>query len=76
MFIFSIIAGLQCSVNFLRYSKVTPSHIHYTFIYTFFFSHYPPYYYFLNAVYGFYSSKIPIGFLFSIFIFYSSIADL
>ena len=35
--IFSIIAGLQCSVNFLLYSKVTQSHI-----YTFFFSHYPP----------------------------------
>ena len=26
--IFSIIAGLQCSVNFLLYSKVTQSHIH------------------------------------------------
>ena len=25
---FSIIAGLQCSVNFLLYSKVTQSHIH------------------------------------------------
>ena len=28
MFIFSIIAGLQCSVNFLPYSKVTQSYIH------------------------------------------------
>ena len=28
IFIFSIIAGLQCSVNFLLYSKVTQSHIH------------------------------------------------
>ena len=28
IFIFSIIAGLQCSVNFLMYSKVTHSHIH------------------------------------------------
>ena len=37
-FIFSIIVGLQCSVSFLLYSKVTQSHIH---IYTFFFSHYP-----------------------------------
>ena len=27
-FIFSIIVGLQCSVNFLLYSKVTQSHIH------------------------------------------------
>ena len=27
-FIFSIIAGLQCSVNFLLHSKVTQSHIH------------------------------------------------
>lgn len=26
--IFSIIAGLQCSVNFPLYSKVTQSHIH------------------------------------------------
>ena len=28
IFIFSIIVGLQCSVNFLLYSKVTQSHIH------------------------------------------------
>ena len=28
IFIFSIIVGLQCSVNFLLYSKVTRSHIH------------------------------------------------
>ena len=28
IFIFSIIPGLQCSVNFLPYSKVTQSHIH------------------------------------------------
>ena len=28
IFIFSIIAGLQCSVSFLLYSKVTQSHIH------------------------------------------------
>ena len=28
IFIFSIIAGLQCSVNFLLYSKVTQLHIH------------------------------------------------
>ena len=28
IFIFSVIAGLQCSVNFLLYSKVTQSHIH------------------------------------------------
>ena len=28
IFIFSIIAGLQCSVNFLLYGKVTQSHIH------------------------------------------------
>uniref|UniRef100_A0A8W4FNZ0 Uncharacterized protein n=1 Tax=Sus scrofa TaxID=9823 RepID=A0A8W4FNZ0_PIG len=28
IFIFSIIAGLQCSANFLLYSKVTQSHIH------------------------------------------------
>ena len=27
IFIFSIIAGLQCSVSFLLYSKVTQSHI-------------------------------------------------
>ena len=27
-FIFSIIAGLQCSVNFLQNSKVTQSHMH------------------------------------------------
>ena len=27
-YFFSIIAGLQCSVNFLLYSKVTRSHIH------------------------------------------------
>ena len=31
IFIFSIIAGLQCSVNFLLYSKVTQSHIHILF---------------------------------------------
>ena len=32
IFIFSIIVGLQCSVSFLLYSKVTQSHIHaYTF---------------------------------------------
>ena len=28
IFIFSIIAGLQCSVHFLLYNKVTQSHIH------------------------------------------------
>jgi len=28
IFIFSIIVGLQCSVNLLLYSKVTQSHIH------------------------------------------------
>ena len=28
IFIFSIMAGLQCSLNFLLYSKVTQSHIH------------------------------------------------
>ena len=28
IFIFSMIAGLQCSVNFLLYRKVTQSHIH------------------------------------------------
>ena len=28
VFIFSVIAGLQCSVNFLLYSKVTQSHMH------------------------------------------------
>jgi len=28
IFIFSTIAGLQCSVNFLLYSKVTQLHIH------------------------------------------------
>ena len=28
IFTFSIIAGLQCSVNFLLYSKVTQLHIH------------------------------------------------
>ena len=27
IFIFSVLAGLQCSVNFLLYSKVTQSHI-------------------------------------------------
>ena len=32
-YFFSIIVGLQCSVNFLLYSKVTQSHIH---IYIFF----------------------------------------
>ena len=38
IFIFSIIAGLQCFVIF--YSRARrPSH---TYIYTFFFSHYPP----------------------------------
>ena len=37
IFIFSIIVGLQCSVNFLQYSKETQSHI-----YAFFFSYYPP----------------------------------
>ena len=36
-FIFSTIVGLQCSVSFLLYSKVTQSHIH---VSTFFFSHY------------------------------------
>ena len=25
---FSVVAGWQCSVNFLLHSKVTPSHIH------------------------------------------------
>ena len=33
IFIFSIIVGLQCSVNFLLYSKVTQSH---TYIYILF----------------------------------------
>ena len=28
VFIFSIIAGLQCSINFLLYIKVTQLHIH------------------------------------------------
>ena len=28
IFIFSVIAGLQCSVNFLLFNKVTGSHIH------------------------------------------------
>ena len=28
IFIFSVIVGLQCSVNFLQYSKVSQSHIH------------------------------------------------
>ena len=28
IFIFSIIAGLQCSVNFLLYNKVTQLHVH------------------------------------------------
>ena len=28
IFIFFIVAGLQCSVKFLLYSKVTQSHIH------------------------------------------------
>ena len=28
IFIFSIIAGLQCSVNFLLYSKLAQSHSH------------------------------------------------
>ena len=28
IFVFSIIAGLQCSVNFLLYDKVIQSHIH------------------------------------------------
>ena len=37
IFIFSIIAGLQCFVNILLYSKVTQSHI---YVYTLFFSHY------------------------------------
>ena len=37
MIFFAIIAGLQCSVNFLLYSKVTQSHIH---VYILFFSHY------------------------------------
>ena len=32
IFIFSIIAGLQCSVNFLLYSKVTQSHIYILFL--------------------------------------------
>ena len=33
IFIFSIIAGLQCSLNFLLYSTVTQSHIQYTFFF-------------------------------------------
>ena len=33
IFIFSIMADLQCSVNFLLHSKVTQSHIH---VYIFF----------------------------------------
>ena len=37
IFIFSIIAGLQCSVNFLLYSMVTQLHIR---VYMLFFSHY------------------------------------
>ena len=37
IFIFFIIAGLQCSVSFLPYSKVTQLHIH---VYILFFSHY------------------------------------
>ena len=37
IFIFSIIADLQCSVSFLLHSKVTQSHIH---VYILFFSHY------------------------------------
>ena len=28
IFIFSIIVGIQCSINFLLYSKVTQSHMH------------------------------------------------
>ena len=37
-YFFSIMAGLQCSVNFLLYGKVTQSHIH---VYVLFFpSHY------------------------------------
>ena len=36
IFIFSIIVGLQCSVNFLLYSKVTQLHIHVHIL----FSHY------------------------------------
>ena len=28
IFIFSVVAGLQCSVNFLLYSKVAQLHIH------------------------------------------------
>ena len=39
IFLFSIIAGLQCSVKFLLFSKGTQSHVQ---IYTFFSSHYPP----------------------------------
>ena len=39
IFIFSIVIGLQCSVNFRLYSKVTQSHI---YVYAFFFSHYLP----------------------------------
>ena len=39
IYIFSIILGLQCSVNFLLYSKVTQSHTHIN-IYTHSFSHF------------------------------------
>ena len=40
IFIFSIIASLQCTDNLLLYSKMTQSHTH-TYIYIFL-SHYPP----------------------------------
>ena len=38
IFIFSVIVGLHCSVNFLLYSKVTQSHIHVYIL----FVQYPP----------------------------------
>ena len=42
IFIFSISVGLQCSANFLLYSKGTQSHYLYLYLYIFFFPHYPP----------------------------------
>jgi len=42
IFIFSIIASLQCSVNFLLYSKVTQSHIHVYILFSHIIFHHAP----------------------------------
>ena len=41
IFIFSSIVDLQCSVNFLLYSKVTQSHTHTIYIFLFFNCYFP-----------------------------------